>query len=192
MITRKRALLLIFLAMLGVFISYFITRRQLFDIKTAKIRLKHFRSLIEEISETIIPSTDSPGAKDAKVVDYIINVIDHCIDEKNTSIILNGLDDLQRYSIKNYAKRFEECSSDARTAILKHFNTKGRFSNYYLNKIRQKLLGETFFEQIKWLTVSGYCLSREGASHGLVYDHIPIDYIACTPYLKQQKAWATH
>lgn len=191
MTTRRGALLLIALVLITAFVSYF-TRLRPYDPVTAKRRLKQSRRLIEEISETIIPSTDTPGAKDAKVVDYIINVIEQCTDARNTGVILNGLEDLQRYSVENYSKPFEDCTLESRTAILSHFESKGKFSNYQLSRIRRKLWGQTFFEQIKWLTVSGYCVSQQGATQALVYEHVPIEYIPCIPYVKQQKAWATH
>lgn len=190
MITRRKALLIISVTVFILFIGYFIFK----NWRASKLKNKNLndsRELIEEIAEIIIPATNSPGAKDAKVVDYILNVLENCTKKNDINTIISGLENLERYSIKKYSNRFEKCPVQAKIAVLKHFETKGLLTNPLLNKIKQRIWGQSFFEQMKWLTVSGYCQSKLGATEGLAYVHIPIKFYSCTPYLPSQKSWAT-
>lgn len=192
MITRRKALLIIVIALFAVFIEYFIYGQNRRKKKSVNGNLEFFRELIEEISETVIPVTDTPGAKDAKVTDYIINVIEHCTTERDRNVILVGLENVEEYSVKKFSTSFKMCTSEDKIAVLQHFEKKWFLPNPLLNKIRRKIFGRTFFEQMKWLIVSGYCTSKLGATEGLAYDDIPINYVPCIQYVPHQRSWATN
>jgi hypothetical protein len=149
------------------------------------------KSLIAELAETIIPRTDTPGAKDAKVEDYIIKIITDCTDVKNQNIFINGLADVEDYSRDKFDKSFQKCSIGEKTQVLQHFEKKSHSFNGLVGKVEGKFLGEPFFTQLKKLTVTGYCTSEPGATQGLAYDYIPHNYDACIPLKPHQKSWAT-
>lgn len=149
------------------------------------------KSLIEELSEMIIPSTDTPGAKDAKVADFILLTVTNCFDVKEQNGFISGLKSLEKYSVEKFDFKFEECSTENREKILTHFQDIGIYDYQILNKVRKKILGSPFFLQLKWLTVYGYCTSKPGATKGLAYDYIPGNYEACLPLQPNQKSWAT-
>lgn len=148
------------------------------------------KGLIAELAETIIPATDTPGAKDAKVEDFIIKMILEDEPSKTQNRFLSGLRDLQSYSKKRYGKPFQNCSSLDKITILDYYENKD-FKSEILKKIEEKLFGESFFSTLKHLTVIGFCTSKIGATEALAYDYIPINYQACIPLLKGQKSWAT-
>lgn len=191
MITRRNAILIVFVALFTLLIGRWGYVRYWRNRRVNNRDLRYFREIIEDISEVIIPKTDSPGAKEAKVVDYIINNLENCIERGDRYIILNGLEDIEKYSLRNFSATFIQCALRDKISVLKHFETKGIFSYSLLNKIRRKIFGQSFFEQMKWLTVSGYCQSQLGATQGLAYDHIPVDFLSCIPYALDQKSWAT-
>ncbi|MNL68305.1 hypothetical protein D3C87_1930120 [compost metagenome] len=74
---------------------------------------------------------------------------------------------------------------------MKHFEEKGTSANKIVKKIKTKLFGKSFFDQLKDFTITGYCTSELGAKRGLAYDYIPVTYEPCIPLLKSQKSWAT-
>lgn len=150
-----------------------------------------YKELIAELSETIIPKTDTPGAKDAGVENYIINVLVNCTGQVEQNKFLNGLIDLQDYTQKKFNKSYFKCNLNERTFILTHFEDKGVYSYQILNKINNKFLGGSFFSLLKNLTIEGYCFSKIGATEGLAYDYIPGSYEACIPLSASQKSWAT-
>ena len=152
--------------------------------------LPHKKQLIAELAETIIPRTDTPGARDAHVEDFIIKMIKES-DQKSQHNFLAGLGSLEKYTADKYDHSFIECTPHQKFAILKHFEGKATYSIGILNKINNKLLGTPFFNKLKDLTVEGYCTSQLGATQGMAYNYIPVKFVACIPLQKNQKAWAT-
>ncbi|MBB6498101.1 gluconate 2-dehydrogenase subunit 3 family protein [Pedobacter cryoconitis] len=149
------------------------------------------RALLAELAEVIIPRTDTPGAKDAKVEEFIIKMIASCTDPKTQHNFLNGLSDLETYTLKHYNQEFKSCSASEKIAILTYFEEKSLYKVNLLNKINYKIFGLPFFVKLKLLTVEGYCTSQIGATQGLAYDYIPHTFSACIPLTKNQKSWAT-
>jgi len=149
----------------------------------------HF-NLIAELTEVIIPTTTSPGAKSAQVQDYIIHYMEDCASRKEYHNFLNGLNDLHERCENTYGCNFEACSAEQKIQLLEHldnsWNSKG-----LLMKINNKLLGRSFFNILKTLTIEGYCTSFIGATKHLEYNAIPGKYIAITTLKMNQKAWAT-
>lgn len=191
MITRRKALFLFVVAIVSFVAMRVFYRKQISEAEKERRALSSYKKLIEEISETVIPATDSPGAKDARVTDYIINVVENCLSEKDRIVILSGLEDLEKYCIKRFSTSFTICTPENKVAVLQYFEKKWILPNPFLNKVRRKIVGQTFFEQMKLLIVSGYCTSELGATKGLAYDHIPRKYVPCVPYMPHQRSWAT-
>lgn len=148
------------------------------------------KQLLAELAETIIPRTDTPGAKDAQVDEFIIKMIKEA-DQKSQHNFLAGLGNLEKYTAGQYDHSFIECTPQQKFAVLKHFEDKANYSIGILNKINNKFLGTPFFNKLKDLTVEGYCTSQLGATQGMAYNYIPVKFEACLPLQKNQKAWAT-
>src|SRR6266545_4638063 len=53
---------------------------------------------LDEVAETIIPATDTPGAKAAQVGTFMTVMVKDCYDEKNQKIFLNGMTKLNEAS----------------------------------------------------------------------------------------------
>ena len=153
--------------------------------------LQNKKLLLADLAEVIIPRTDTPGAKDAGVENFIILMISDCTEPRTQHNFLNGLDDVEAYAIKNYSRQFTACTAAQKNAVLTYFEEKAIYKKNILNKIRNKLLGVPFFVKLKQLTVEGYCTSKIGATMGLAYDYIPSTYQSCISLTPQQKSWAT-
>lgn len=153
--------------------------------------LPSYKALIAELAETIIPETDTPGAKSAKVEDFIILFITDCEDTKEQNSFLKGLTEIEAFAYKKHRLPFEKCLPHEKVAILQHFESKSSNWHPLISKARVKVFGRTFFNQLKDLTVIGYCTSEIGCKKGLAYDYMPITYEPCIPLLKHQKSWAT-
>lgn len=149
------------------------------------------KALIAELAETIIPATNTPGAKQANVQDFIINVIKSCTIEKEQKRFMKGLEDLKEYCEAHYNKSFLKCSEEEKNAILTHFERRDEYKISVLNKIDTRIFGQSFFLKLRNLTVEGYCTSRLGATEGLVYDYIPGSYQPSLKLKHNQKSWAT-
>lgn len=152
--------------------------------------LKNLLPLIDELAETIIPATDTPGAKEAGVGAFIIKMISDCTDRPSQNKFMSGLSELASYSDRHFNKPFEKCSPQEKTAILDHFEKQGEPRPGLLGKAEHRFLGDSFFITLKKYTVLGYCTSELGATRALSYDYIPGKF-AATVLLPGQKAWAT-
>lgn len=151
-----------------------------------------YKDLIAELAETIIPATDSPGAKDAKVEEFIIEMIVEHESKKTKKRFLKGLRNLQEYSKNNYNSNFQSCSFTDKVNILGYYEKKGISDFKILAKIENRIFGDSFFHTLKNLTVRGFCTSKIGATEALAYDYVPISYDACVPLKEGQKSWATN
>lgn len=108
--------------------------------------ISSYKDLIAELAETIIPLTDTPGAKAAKVENYIINVLLNCTDKVGQNIFLTGLRDVEEYTMGTFNKSFLKCNLNERNQTLKYFEDKSIYPYKTLNKISNKFFGEPFFQ----------------------------------------------
>ena len=138
---------------------------------------------IVEVSELIIPKTDTPGAKDALVNRYIDLVLKDCYTEEDRNKFLTGIDALNQKAKDTYGNTFAECSKEEQTTLLKEADEAA-----YTGEPDQR---DSFFREMKALTLTGYFTSEPGATQALTYVPVPGAYQGCIPYEEGQKAWAT-
>lgn len=154
--------------------------------------LESLHPLLTELAETIIPATDTPGARDAQVADYIIKMVRDCTEHAAQNKFLAGLYDIDAYCYDHFGLPFINCNAAERIKALKYFEKDGTLWPGVLGKAQQKFLGAPFFATLKKYTVQGYCTSQLGATRALAYDYIPGKYQGCVQYEPKQKSWATN
>ena len=153
--------------------------------------LANYKDLLAELAETIIPATDTPGAKDANVGAFVYKMVMDCADKKTQNKFIAGLHDMESHCQSKYGQSFMKCTVPQREETLLYFEKKGKPYSGILSKIQHKYLGTSFFETLKNYTVNGYCISMPGATKGLAYDYIPSTFEACIPIKPGQRSWAT-
>ncbi|MCF8429724.1 MAG: gluconate 2-dehydrogenase subunit 3 family protein [Bacteroidia bacterium] len=149
------------------------------------------KELIADLCNVIIPKTDSPGAKEAKVEEYVIFAIKNSKDVVFCNNFINGLKEVKSYCQSNYQNPFSILSSKQQIEVVKHFKEEGINLTGKLGKVKNKILGKSFFMILKETTCIGYCTSVVGIKKGLAYEYVPTRFIGCTDYIKGQKSWAT-
>ena len=147
--------------------------------------------IIEELAETIIPKTDTPGAKEAGVADIILILLKDCTSRPSQNRFIEGLKELINYSFSQYSKSYVDCTAAEQKNILSHFQKKGKPFNGMIGKVQNKYLGKSFYHTLAEYTTYGYCTSELGATQGLSYVLIPGRYKGCVPLEKNQRGWAT-
>ena len=153
-------------------------------------KLANHANFMSELVDVIIPATSSPGAKMAGVQDYIINYMEDCSSSKEYTNFLNGLNDLRDQCKNTYGCNFESCSALQKNELIADLDNSW-YSKGLLMKINNKLLGRSFFNLLKTLTIEGYCTSFMGVTKHFEYLPIPGKYKAITTLKANQKAWAT-
>ena len=153
--------------------------------------LENDEALIAELAEVIIPATSTPGAKDVMAEKTIISLIKNCADRKTQNNFINGLKDLTNYTNQKFGTPFTSLSPIQQKTIVGHFEEKGRNFSGIPGKIKNKLLGKSFFEIIKYYTTVAFCTSKSGANNALAYNLIPGKYLSCISLSPNQRSWAT-
>ncbi|HEY4935768.1 MAG TPA: gluconate 2-dehydrogenase subunit 3 family protein [Puia sp.] len=144
-------------------------------------------SFLDEVGETIIPATDSPGAKEAKIGDFMHTIVRDCYDEKEQQIFIDGMGKLNAASVKMNGKSYLESSPAERKNLLVELDKEQK--EYTAKK--KPTDPPHYFRMMKELTVWGYFSSEPGATKALRYIAVPGRYEGCIPYKKGDKAWAT-
>ncbi|MCU0391004.1 MAG: gluconate 2-dehydrogenase subunit 3 family protein [Thermoflexibacter sp.] len=147
------------------------------------------KNLIAEIADTIIPTTSTPGAKEAKVQDFIADIIADCFNEKDRKDFFMGLNEFQKKCNEANQKGFEQLDEKQRVDFLT--KTEQEAKEYKEKNKDNKEAPPHVFGTLKSLTLTGYFTSEAGATKALAYVHIPGKYVGCMPLEKGQKAWAT-
>ena len=74
--------------------------------------------LLNEIAETILPKTNTPGAKDAKVGEFMNVMVKDCYSKEDQQIFKAGIQTLEKGCKEKKGKNFLDCSTEERTSYL--------------------------------------------------------------------------
>jgi hypothetical protein len=139
-------------------------------------------AFLDEIGETIIPTTDTPGAKATKIGEFMQMMVKECYDADQQTAFMTGLTTIRTEFKAEKSVEFVEASPEDRLA--------------FLNVLHQKYLasGEdkqpAIIHMLRDLTVLGYYSSEIGATQALRYVETPGRFDPCIDYKKGDKAWA--
>src|SRR6188472_3310445 len=73
---------------------------------------------LDEIANTILPDTSTPGAKAAKVGEFMTVMVNECYEEKDQKIFHEGMDKLNDLSKKTYDASFMKLNEQQRHDLL--------------------------------------------------------------------------
>ena len=141
----------------------------------------------DEIAETILPATDTPGAKDAKVGAFWATIVKDCYTEQEQKVFLDGMKKLNDASQTKNGKSFMESTPEQRHDLLVALDKEQK--DYMAAKKKDD--PAHYFRMMKELTLWGYFTSEPGATKALRYIAVPGKYVGCMDYKKGDKAWAT-
>lgn len=152
-------------------------------------------AFLNEVAETIIPTTTSPGAKEAKVGEFMQIMVSDCYEEKDQAIFMEGIKKLDDASKKLNSKSFMESSPEQRNALLVALDKEAKEEAAKAADEKKtnptKQFPKHYFTMMKQLTLSGYFTSEVGATKALRYVAVPGKFVGSYPYKKGDKAWAT-
>lgn len=144
-------------------------------------------ALLDEVADTIIPTTDTPGAKAAGVGAFMKVMVTDCYDEADQKIFMEGITKLGEASQKQFSKGFMELDADQKKTLLTAIDKE--MKDYQASK--KETDPKHYFKMMKDLTLQGYFTSEIGATKALRYVAVPGKYEGCIPYKKGDRAWAT-
>jgi hypothetical protein len=143
-------------------------------------------ALLDEIGETILPATKTPGAKAVHIGNFMAFMVKECYADKDQAIFAAGLDKLNDACKKKFSADFMASTPAQRTQLLNDLDKEQK--DY--TKTKKKEEPNHYFRMMKELTLLGYFTSEEGATKALRYVPVPGKYDGNYPYKKGDKAWA--
>lgn len=143
-------------------------------------------TMLDEVGETILPATATPGAKAAQIGEFMKTIVTDCYDETDQKTFTDGITKLNDASHKKYNKGFLDLQANQKHDLLVALDAEAKD---YKTKKKEKDPNH-YFSLMKQLTVWGYFTSEEGATKALRYLPVPGKYDGDVPYKKGDKAWA--
>jgi len=156
--------------------------------------------LLDEIAETILPRTSTPGAKDAGCGAQMAVMVQDCYDAKQQALFVAGLATLQASCKKQYQRDFLQLTAAERTVVLTQLDKDASARNAAIasndstnvsNRKGDASLEPHYFTLLKQLSIFVFFTSKVGATEVLRYVAVPGRYDGAMPYKKGDKAWAT-
>jgi hypothetical protein len=146
---------------------------------TLRTLTAHLNDTVVAMIDQIIPATDSPGAKGARVNEFIDVILTEWATPEERTRFLDGLAGIDRQSQSLYGKNFADASAEQQLvqlraiddAVMTNRSVRPRHGNT-VPKPDSQLEGN-FWEVFKRITVHGYYTSEIGFTQELKMEIIP-------------------
>jgi len=145
-------------------------------------------ALLDEIADTILPETDTPGAKAAGVGPFIALMVADTYTERDQQVFRDGLRALDDEARARFGVGFVAASPAERVGLLERLDAE------QVEHMRRRAPGEPahYFRMIKELTLLGYFTSEIGYTQAMRYVETPGRFEPCVPHAPGDKVWASH
>lgn len=144
--------------------------------------------LVSELAQTIIPKTDTPGAKEAGVPGFIDQILKECYKKEDQDKFLAGLTDFDAKSKEANGDSFIYLDAEKQLAFVKAENEAA------VTAVKaDPSIERPFILSAKELTLLGFFTSEPGATQVLQYEAVPGSYKGCIPLSEagNGKTWAS-
>jgi len=147
----------------------------------------HWNDTVVAMIDQIIPATDTPGAKGARVNDFIDVILTEWALPEERKNFLDGLAGVDKQSQSLYGKNFADASAEQQLvqlraiddAVMANRVVRPRHGNT-VPKPDSQLEGN-FWEVFKRITIHGYYTSEVGFTQELKLEIIPGAQHGCNP-----------
>ena len=139
-------------------------------------------AFLDEVAETIIPRTDTPGAKDAEVGKFMALYAAGCYDNTQQQLLKQGIIQLNTASKEKFKQPFVQLSAEQKQLLLTGIDEVAKHQ-------QNKDDAPHYFTLMKQLTLLGFFTSEAGATQVLRYLPVPGKYEGCIPYYGET-AWS--
>lgn len=145
-------------------------------------------AFLDELGETILPKTHTPGAKDAMVTRFIDTVRPLRYKSEDNVKFKSDLDAFMEQASTELGKDFVKATTEKKlewvTAVDK--------ASYEAMREKKDLAKEErpFYMSLKEQILGGYFSSEIVAKEYFNFDPIPGSYAGCIPYTDVGRAWA--
>ena len=159
-------------------------------------------AFLDEVAETILPETSTPGAKAARTGAFMALMITDAYTPRNRQIFRDGMQRLEEACQREYGAPFIQARPEQRLALLKRLDAERQAELDALDATRRSRAPTPppsstdapvhYFRLMKELALLGYFTSEVGYRQAMRYVETPGRYDPCAPHKPGEKIWASH
>lgn len=138
--------------------------------------------LLDVLAELIIPATDTPGAREAGVPQFIDRAVGDYYEKSQVDQLLGGLARMDADARAAHGDSFVALAPEKQVALLTVYDQEAG--------IAREQGQSHFFPALEDMVTVGYFTSEVGATQALKYDPVPGAYHGCVPLAEVGRAWA--
>jgi hypothetical protein len=151
-------------------------------------------AFLDEVADTILPATKTPGAKAAKVGAFMALMVSDGYGPEERKVFRDGMQQVDRAMRDQAQISFVQATPEQRLALLVALDRDAkRFMDARdatPNKTQNKPVH--YFRMMKELTLLGYFTSEIGCTRAQRYVETPGRFDPCVPYSLGEPSWASH
>ena len=159
-------------------------------------------AFLDEVAETILPETSTPGAKAARTGVFMALMVTDAYTPRNRQIFRDGMQRLEEACQREYGSSFIQSRPEQRLALLQRIDAERQAELDALDKLQRSRAPVAppqpadapvhYFRLMKELALVGYFTSEIGYRQAMRYMETPERYDPCAPHKAGEKIWASH
>ena len=128
--------------------------------------------MVEALADAIIPTTDTPGAKDVGAHLFVLMMVDDCYKPEDQERFVTGLNQFEDLTRKKFGKGFSELAPAQRAELLTEMEAR---------KEDRDIEAINFYKSVRGLTIQSFTGSQYYLTKVRVYEMVPGRYHGCVP-----------
>ena len=158
-------------------------------------------ALLDEIAETILPETATPGAKAAKTGAFMALMVTDVYTEAQRQVFIDGVGQVDRATVRAHGVDFMSASAPQRLAVVEALDReqKAAMDARLPEPVKRAPAAPAapdepahYFRMMKELALLGFFTSEIGCTKALRYIEAPARYDPCAPLAPGDRSWAGH
>ena len=144
--------------------------------------------MLAALTETILPKTNTPGAKDLATHLFVLKMVDDCYEKADREKFVKGMNLFEEYVKKQYKADFADCTVAQRTELLNEMERqqKNTPADIILSHVKDfPKEAVPFYETVKRLTVQAFVTSKFFLMDVRKFEMAPGRYHGCVPVSKK-------
>ena len=137
--------------------------------------------LLNEIGETILPKSDTPGAREADVADFMNTIVADFYSSTEQKTFKSGIKQINKMSYDQFNSDFTSLTNENRNTLIMDLEKQAQ-KHYSANETT-----EHFYIMIKQLTIWGYLSSEVTAKQAFIFAPLIEKYQGSIDYGKGDK-----
>ena len=130
--------------------------------------------MLADLAETILPKTDTPGARDISAHLFVLKMVDDCATKEQQENYIKGMKEFESFVEKKTGKSFSAIDDAQRKSIVAELNQQ---------KPSEKGMG-FFYQATKYLTIEAYTTCEYYLTKIRGYKMLPGKFQGCVPIQK--------